>query len=306
MKGVILAGGKGTRLQPVTAVGSKQLMPIYDKPMVYYPLSILMFAGIRDVLVICRPSEVAVFRGLFGDGRRLGMNIDYAAQDEPRGIPDAFLVGADHIGGDDCALILGDNLFHGSGLPSLLRQSAERMDGCVLFGHQVSDPERYGVAEIDERGRLVSIEEKPSEPRSNLAIPGLYFFDNKVVEIARGLAPSARGELEITDVLRAYLEAGRADLVWLGRGVTWLDTGTHETLLEAGCFVRDVHQRQGARIGCVEEIALYMGFIGPDECYELGAEMGNSPYGRYVMDQARFYDRVRDLLDWRATFLEGA
>jgi glucose-1-phosphate thymidylyltransferase len=302
MKGIILAGGSGTRLQPLTFVGSKQLTPVYDKPMVYYPLSILMLAGIRDILIITRPAELPVFRRLFGDGRKLGMKITYATQDEPRGIADAFRVGADYIGGEDCALILGDNLFHGADLPSLLRRSANRLDGCVLFGHQVSDPERFGVAEIDEQGKLVSIEEKPAKPRSNLAIPGLYFFDGGVVDVAKRLTPSARGELEITDVLRAYLAEGRADLVWLGRGVTWLDTGTHETLLEAGRFVRDVQHRQGIRIGCIEEVALNMRFISADDCYDLGAEMGKSPYGQYVMDCAQSYDQLLAL----AKFTDGA
>ncbi|MEU1791946.1 glucose-1-phosphate thymidylyltransferase RfbA [Streptomyces sparsogenes] len=289
MKGIILAGGSGTRLQPLTLVSSKQLAPVYDKPMIYYPLSILMFAGIRDVLIITRPGELAAFRQLLGDGGALGLSLSYAAQDEPRGIADAFLVGADHIAGEECALVLGDNLFHGADLPSLLRRSVRRLDGCVLFGHQVADPERYGVAEIDQEGRLVSIEEKPEKPRSNLAVPGLYFFDGHVVDIAGGVRPSDRGELEITDVLRAYLAQGRARLVWLGRGVTWLDTGTHETLLEAGEFVRHVQRHQGMRIACLEEIALHMGFIGVEECYELGAAMGHSPYGQYVMDRARSY-----------------
>jgi glucose-1-phosphate thymidylyltransferase len=295
VKGIILAGGSGTRLQPITFVNSKQLAPVFDKPMIYYPLSILMLAGINDFLIITRPAELPLFERLFGDGRQLGLSIKYAPQEEPRGIADAFRVGADHIGGEDCALILGDNLFHGSDLPLLLRQSAERLNGCVLFGHQVADPERFGVAEIDQRGRLVAIEEKPAEPRSNLAIPGLYFFDGGVVDIAKRLTPSARGELEITDVLRAYLDEGRADLVWLGRGVTWLDTGTYETLLEAGRFVRDIQHRQGIRIGCIEEVAMYMGYISVEDCHALGAEMGAAPYGRYVMDCARSHDRLRAL-----------
>ncbi|MET9559661.1 MULTISPECIES: glucose-1-phosphate thymidylyltransferase RfbA [Streptomyces] len=289
MKGIILAGGNGTRLQPLTFVGSKQLAPVYDKPMIYYPLSLLMLAGVRDILIIARPSELPLFRALFGDGRQLGLRLGFAAQDEPRGIADAFLVGADHIRGEECALVLGDNLFHGANLPSLLRRSARRMSGCVLFGHEVADPRRFGVAEIDPKGRLVSIEEKPRRPRSNLAIPGLYFFDAQVVDIARDLVPSARGELEITDVLRAYLREGTAELVWLGRGVTWLDTGTHETLLEAGSFVRDVQRRTGTRLACIEETAMYMGYIDPDACHTLGAEMGNSPYGQYVMERARSF-----------------
>jgi glucose-1-phosphate thymidylyltransferase len=287
VKGIILAGGNGTRLQPLTLVGSKQLAPVYDKPMVYYPLSLLMLMGIDDVLIIARPQEIEPFRRLFGNGSRLGMRIDYVAQDRPRGIADAFRLGADHIRGEACALILGDNLFHGARLPSVLRGAAEDMRGCVLFGHKVAEPQNFGVAEVDAKGQLISIEEKPQRPRSNLAIPGLYFFDDMVTEIARNLRPSARGELEITDVLRAYMHQGRADLVWLGRGVTWLDTGTHETLLDAGRFVRDMQHHQGIRLGCIEEVAMYMGFISADACYALGAEMGSSPYGRYVMESAR-------------------
>ncbi|MFC4907534.1 glucose-1-phosphate thymidylyltransferase RfbA [Actinomadura gamaensis] len=292
MRGIVLAGGNGTRLQPLSFVGSKQLAPCYDKPIIYYPLSMLMLAGISEVLIISRPDDLPQFRRLFGDGSDLGMSIAYTAQDEPRGIADAFLVGADHIRGEDNALILGDNLFHGANLPSLLRRSAAKLNGCVLFGHHVADPERFGVAEVDDEGRLVAIEEKPDRPRSNLAIPGLYFFDGGVVDVAKRLTPSARGELEITDVLRAYLAEGRADLAWLGRGVTWLDTGTHESLLEAALFVRDVQRRQGTRIGCVEEIAMHMGFITPDDCYRLGERMASSPYGRYVMDCARSYEKV--------------
>ncbi|MFH9070586.1 glucose-1-phosphate thymidylyltransferase RfbA [Streptomyces alboflavus] len=300
MKGIVLAGGNGSRLQPVTLVSSKQLAPVYDKPMVYYPLSVLMLAGIDDVLIIARPAEIESFRRLFGDGSRLGMRIDYAAQEEPRGIADAFRVGAGHIEGESCALILGDNLFHGAKLPALLRGSARTLRGCVLFGHQVAEPEHFGVAEIDTKGQLVSIEEKPKHPRSNLAIPGLYFFDHTVSDVAQGLRPSARGELEITDVLRAYMEEGRADLVWLGRGVTWLDAGTHESLLDAGRFVRDAQHRQGTRIGCVEEVAMYMGFITPEACHELGAGMGSSPYGQYVMESAREYRLAPSL----ANFME--
>lgn len=287
VKGVVLAGGSGTRLQPLTLVGSKQLVPVYDKPLVYYPLSVLMLAGIDDVLIISGPSDIELFRRLFGDGGRLGMSIGYAVQDRPRGIADAFRVGADHIKGENCALILGDNLFHGANLPSVLRRSARDLRGCVLFGHQVAEPRHFGVAEIDTKGNLVSIEEKPEHPRSNLAIPGLYFFDDTVTDVARDLRPSARGELEITDVLRAYMREGRADLVWLGRGVTWLDAGTHESLLDASRFVRDIQHHQGIRLACVEEIAMYMGFISADECFALGAQMDGSPYGRYVMESAR-------------------
>ncbi|MFB7507862.1 glucose-1-phosphate thymidylyltransferase RfbA [Streptomyces broussonetiae] len=287
MKGILLAGGNGTRLLPLTLVGSKQLAPVYDKPMVYYPLSVLMLTGIDDVLIIARPAEIGLFRKLFGDGSRLGMRIDYAPQEQPQGIADAFLVGARHIKGEDCALILGDNLFHGARLPSLLRRTVRELRGCALFGHQVAEPRHFGVAEIDAKGQLISIEEKPDHPRSNLAIPGLYFFDDTVTDVARGLRPSVRGELEITDVLRAYLAEGRADLVWLGRGVTWLDAGTHESLLDAGRFVRDIQHRQGICLGCIEEIAMYMGFIDAEACYRLGAEMKSSPYGQYVMRSAR-------------------
>jgi len=289
MKGIVLAGGNGTRLQPVTLVGSKQLAPVFDKPMIYYPLAVLMLAGIRDILIVTRPSELSLFRALFGDGRRLGLRVDYAVQDEPRGIADAFRLGADHIGDEQCALILGDNLFHGAGLPALLHRSARRLGGCVMFGRRVADPRGFGVAEVDAEGRLISIEEKPQRPRSDLAIPGLYFFDARVVDITKNLTPSDRGELEITDVLRAYLADGTAELVGLGEDVTWLDTGTHETLLDAGGFVRDVHRRTGSRLGCIEEAALSMGYIGPDDCYALGAAMGGSPYGQYVMERARSF-----------------
>jgi glucose-1-phosphate thymidylyltransferase len=287
MKGIILAGGNGTRLQPLTFAGSKQLAPVYDKPMIYYPLSMLMLAGIRDILIITRPADLPAFQALLGDGRQLGLSLDYATQDEPRGIADAFLVGENHIRGEQCALVLGDNLFHGANLPAMLRRTALKMGGCVLFGHEVADPERFGVAEIDAQGELLSIEEKPLNPRSKLAIPGLYFFDAQVTDIARDLEPSPRGELEITDLLRVYLEMGTAELVWLSRGVTWLDTGTHESLLEAGTFVRDTQRRQGTRLACIEEIAMHMGYIDPDDCQALGASMGNSPYGEYVMERAR-------------------
>ncbi|MFK0289773.1 sugar nucleotidyltransferase [Streptomyces sp. NPDC090442] len=293
MRGIVLAGGNGTRLLPLTLVGSKHLAPVYDKPMVYYPLSVLMLAGINEVLIITRPAEIGLFRRLFGSGSRLGMRIDYAAQEEPRGIADAFRVGADHIRGEDCALVLGDNLFHGAELPAVLRRTTQGLRGCVLFGQQVADPQRFGVAEVDARGGLLSVEEKPEHPRSSLAIPGLYFFDGAVTDIAQGLRPSARGELEITDVLRAYLTEGRADLVRLGSDVTWLDAGTHESLLDAGLFVRDVQRHQGTRLGCVEEVALHMGFISADVCYELGAAMGDSSYGRYVMASARAYLQSR-------------
>ena len=287
MKGIVLAGGSGTRMYPSTLATSKQLLAIYDKPMVYYPLSVLMLAGIRDILVISTPASVPSLRALLSDGSHLGLNISYAEQDEPRGIAEAFVIGADHIGADDSALILGDNIFHGAGFPQLLRESRENLDGCTLFGYPVSDPERYGIGETDATGALVSIEEKPLRPRSDNAITGLYFYDNDVVEIARDLTPSARGELEITDVNLAYLKQGRANLVRLGRGFTWLDAGTHDSLLAASQYVQVIEKRQGVRVACLEEIALRMGYIDADACHRLGGAMRNSEYGRYLMQTAQ-------------------
>ncbi|MFD6071163.1 MULTISPECIES: glucose-1-phosphate thymidylyltransferase RfbA [Amycolatopsis] len=286
MKGIILAGGNGTRLYPVTLTTSKQLLPVYDKPMIYYPLSVLMLAGIREVLIISAPAELGNFERLLGDGGDLGLRITYAVQDEPRGLADAFLIGADHIGDGPVTLILGDNIFHGPGFPDLLRDAAQALDGCVLFGYPVRDPERYGVGEVDDRGRLVSLEEKPERPRSNRAITGLYMYDGDVVEIARGLTPSARGELEITDVNIEYLNRGKARLVDLGRGFSWLDTGTHESLTSASLYVQTLEERQGVRIACIEEIALRMGFIDAETCYRLGERLSKSPYGKYVMEIA--------------------
>lgn len=287
MKGIVLAGGSGTRLRPLTGTISKQLLPVYDKPMIYYPLSVLMLAGVRDILIISARDHVGMFRSMLGDGSRLGLELSYAAQDEPRGIAEAFLIGQEHIGDSPVALILGDNVFHGPGFSSLIHQAAGRLDGCELFGYPVNDPKRYGVGEVDAEGRLVSLVEKPVKPRSNLAVTGLYLYDNDVVDIARGLTPSARGELEITDVNRAYLAAGRARLTALGRGFAWLDMGTHDSLLQAGQYVQLLEQRQGERIACVEEIALRMGFIGPEQCHALGRELGDSGYGRYVQETAR-------------------
>jgi glucose-1-phosphate thymidylyltransferase len=293
MKGIILAGGSGTRLHPITRAVSKQLMPVYDKPMIYYPLSVLMLAGIRDVLVISTPQDVPAFQRLLGDGGEIGLRIGYAEQPEPNGLAEAFVIGAEHVGSDPAALVLGDNIFHGPGFSGLLQRAiadvAAGDAGCVLFGYPVRDPRRYGVAEADADGRLVSIEEKPVHPRSNRAVTGLYFYDNDVVEIAAGLTPSARGELEITDVNRAYLERGTARLVDLGRGFAWLDTGTHESLLEAGEYVRVLENRQGVRIACIEEIAMRMGFIDPAACYALGERQGKSGYGEYVMDVAKSF-----------------
>ncbi len=290
MKGIILAGGSGTRLHPITLGVSKQLLPVYDKPMIYYPLSVLMLANIRDILVISTPADLPQFRRLLGDGSRLGIRLTFAEQPEPRGLAEAFLIGADHIGDSEVALVLGDNIFHGSGLPPRLRAAADNIDGCVLFGYRVKDPQRYGVAEVDDLGRLVSLVEKPDRPRSNTAVTGLYLYDNEVVEIAAKLRPSPRGELEITDVNLDYLRRGKAELIELGRGTAWLDTGTHESLMEAGKYIEILERRLGLRIACVEEIALRMGFIDADDCHRLGAELGKSVYGRYVMEVA---DRSR-------------
>jgi glucose-1-phosphate thymidylyltransferase len=291
MKGIILAGGSGSRLYPVTMSVSKQLVPVYNKPMIYYPLSVLMLADIRDILIISTPHDLPLFRRLLGDGSRLGLNLSYAEQPSPDGLAQAFLIGADHIGPDPAALILGDNIFHGPGFSSILQREVRDITGdvkgAVLFGYQVSDPHRHGIGEVDEHGNLLSIEEKPARPRSDTAVTGLYFYDNDVVEIARGLTPSARGELEITDVNNTYLDRGRARMINLGRGFAWLDTGTHESLLDAGQFVRTLEERQGVRIACLEEIALRMGFISAEECLALGEGMGNSGYGRYVIDVAR-------------------
>nr|AJD20013.1 Glucose-1-phosphate thymi-dylyltransferase [uncultured bacterium] len=286
MKGIILAGGTGTRLFPLTSVVSKQLLPVYDKPMIYYPLSVLMLAGVRDILIISTPADLPLFRRLLGDGSHLGVRLSYASQAEPRGLADAFLIGADHIGDDKVALVLGDNIFHGQAFSDLLLRSARFSEGCVLFGYTVHDPERYGVAEVDADGRLISLEEKPALPRSNRAVTGLYFYDNDVVSIARRLRPSPRGELEITDVNRVYLERGTARLVQLGRGFAWLDTGTHRSLMEAGKYIEILENRQGVRIACLEEVALRMGYIDAEACHRLGERLGASEYGRYIMGVA--------------------
>ncbi|MGW2149804.1 glucose-1-phosphate thymidylyltransferase RfbA [Nonomuraea bangladeshensis] len=289
MKGIVLAGGRGTRLHPITAVVSKQLLPVSDKPMIYYPISVLMLAGIRDILLISSPDQVPNYVRLLGDGARFGLNISYAPQESPDGIAQAFLIGASHIGGGPAALILGDNIFHGHSFSEVLEENAREVRGCVLFGYPVSDPGRYGVGTTDESGRLISIEEKPENPRSNRAITGLYFYDNDVIDIAKNLKPSERGELEITDVNLAYLRQGRARLVDLGRGFAWLDTGTPETLLQAGQYVQTLEQRQGVRIACLEEVALRMNFIDAEQCYRLGAEQSQSGYGQYVMSIASSY-----------------
>jgi len=283
MKGIILAGGAGTRLHPITRAVSKQLLPVFDKPMIYYPLSVLMLAGIREILVITTPEDNAGFRRLLGDGSEWGLEISYAEQAAPNGLAEAFIIGADHIGDDSVALVLGDNIFYGQGFSQTLKNATSEIEGCVLFGYPVRDPERYGVGEKDATGRLISIEEKPAKPKSNLAITGLYLYDNDVVRYAKSLRPSARGELEITDLNNVYLAKGKASLIDLGRGFAWLDTGTHDSLLEAGEFVQVLEHRQGVRISCLEEIALSAGFIDAAQCLALGQSLAKSPYGQYVI-----------------------
>ncbi|MFE2752964.1 glucose-1-phosphate thymidylyltransferase RfbA [Actinosynnema sp. NPDC059335] len=287
MKGIVLAGGAGTRLHPITHAVSKQMLPVYDKPMIYYPISVLMLAGIREILVISTPDDLPMFRRLLGDGSQFGIRFEYAEQPQPNGLAEAFVIGADFIGDDQVALILGDNIFYGQGFSRTLQSEVRDVDGCVLFGYPVRDPQRYGVGEVDRDGRLVSIEEKPAEPKSNTAITGLYLYSNDVVKIAQGLTPSARGELEITDVNLTYLRQGRAKLVDLGRGFAWLDTGTNDAMLEAGQFVQVLEHRQGIRFACLEEIALRMGYITADQCLALGQAMPNSAYGEYVVRLAR-------------------
>jgi glucose-1-phosphate thymidylyltransferase len=282
VKGIVLAGGSGTRLHPITQAVSEQLLPLYDKPMVYHPLSVLVLAGIREILLVSTPEDLPRFERLLGDGEQFGLSLTYAAQPRPNGIAEALVIGADHIGAGSVALILGDNLFHGPDFSGLLRRKASEVDGCVLFGYAVDDPRRYGVAELDRDGRLVSIEEKPAAPRSDLAVTGLYFYANDVVDLAKNLTPSARGELEITDLNTAYVERGTAELVRLGRGFAWLDTGTPDSLLEAARYVQVLEHRTGVRIGCLEEVALRMGFIDADACRRLGERMRGSPYGEYV------------------------
>ncbi|MGH3939766.1 MAG: glucose-1-phosphate thymidylyltransferase RfbA [Pseudonocardiaceae bacterium] len=283
MKGIILAGGTGSRLLPTTLAVSKHLLPVGDKPMIYYPLSVLMLAGITDILIISTPDHLPQYRPLLRDGSHLGLHLRYAVQPEPNGLAEAFTIGANHIAGDSVALVLGDNIFHGQRFYTLLQEHLTDVRGCVLFGYPVTDPGRYGVGETDAEGRLVSLEEKPRRPRSNRAITGLYGYDADVVDIAKNLRPSARGELEITDINRTYMERGQAKLIDLGRGFAWLDTGTPESLLQASLYVRTLEERQGVRIACIEEVALRMGFIDAGACYELGAQLTNSDYGRYVM-----------------------
>jgi glucose-1-phosphate thymidylyltransferase len=286
MKGILLAGGSGTRLHPITRGVSKQLLPVYDKPMVYYPLSTLMLAGIREVLVISTPEDLPGFERLLGDGAHLGMSIHYAAQPRPEGIAQAFLIGRDFIAGDGVALALGDNVFHGHGLGDRLESAAKQRSGATVFGYWVSDPERYGVVEFDKQGRVLTIEEKPSKPRSHYAVVGLYFYDNGIVDIASALKPSARGELEITDVNLAYLKQGQLRVELLGRGIAWLDTGTHESLLQASEYIHTVQERQGLMISSIEEIAFRQGWISRDALAKLGRDLAKSAYGTYLVQIA--------------------
>jgi len=287
MKGIILAGGAGTRLYPATQVVSKQLLPVYDKPMIYYPLSTLLLGGIRDILIISTPQDTPRFTQLLGDGRRWGINLAYAVQPAPEGLAQAFIIGRNFVGRDSSCLILGDNIFYGHDLSADVQAATKRGRGATVFAYPVADPERYGVVEFDAKGRAVSIEEKPQRPRSRYAVTGLYFYDNKVLDIAASLKPSARGELEITDVNRKYLEAGQLEVVVMSRGYAWLDTGTHESLLEAAHFIETIERRQGLKIACVEEIAFRMGFISAAELEQLAAPLVKSGYGQYLLQVLR-------------------
>ena len=299
MKGIILAGGSGTRLYPLTKVTSKQLLPIYDKPMIYYPLSVLMNAGIRDILIISTPDDTPRFEALLGDGHQFGITLSYAVQPSPDGLAQAFIIGADFIGNDSVAMVLGDNIFHGQGLKKRLREAAAREKGATVFGYYVDDPERFGIVEFDKDGKAISIEEKPEKPKSNYCVTGLYFYDNRVVEYAKNLKPSARGELEITDLNRIYLESGELDVTLLGQGFTWLDTGTHESLVEATNFVKTVETHEHRKIACLEEIAYTNGWITRDEVMEAYEILKKNQYGQYLKDvvDGKYIDKLPDHAD---------
>ena len=283
MKGIILAGGAGTRLYPITRTISKQIIPVYDKPMIYYPLSVLMLAGIREILIISTPTDIHLYESLFGNGNQLGLNISYKIQPSPDGLSQAFILGDKFIGNDSVCLILGDNIFYGYNFRSILEDAARIEDGAIVFGYYVNDPERYGVVEFDKEGRVISIEEKPENPRSNYAVTGLYFYSNDVVQKAKSLKPSARGELEITDLNRLYLEEGRLNVKLLGRGFAWLDTGTFDSLLQASNYIATIEQRQGLKISCIEEIAFKKGFITREQLLELAEPLRKNPYGQYLL-----------------------
>ncbi len=287
MKGIILAGGHGTRLFPLTRSVSKQLMPVFDKPLIYYPLSILMLAGIKDILIITKEKDIPLFRDLFQDGSCLGLNISFAKQEDPRGIAEAFIIGEEFIENKPCCLILGDNIFYGGNISHTLKKAAGTRAGAVIFGYYVNDPQRYGIVEFDSECRVISVEEKPQKPKSNYAVTGLYFYDNNVAGIARNLKPSARGELEITDINREYLKRGLLKVEIMGRGMAWLDTGTHESLLEAGNFVETIEHRQGLKIACLEEIAYSMGYISREELLNLAKPFSKNQYGEYLLKIAK-------------------